>query len=52
MRVAMAIGSDVLRPNTTVVTALQHSPDNSIGLRPNLSMVNQKIKLEQRDGEK
>jgi hypothetical protein len=39
MRVTTAMGSDVLNPNTTVVTALLHSPDSRIGLRPNLPAV-------------
>jgi hypothetical protein len=40
MRVMIAMGSEVLNPNTTVVTALLHSPDSRIGLRPNLPMAN------------
>ena len=40
MRVMIAMGSEVLSPKTTVVTALLHSPDSRIGLRPNLSMTN------------
>ena len=37
MRVTMAMVREVLRPKTTVVTALLISPDSRIGLRPNLS---------------
>jgi hypothetical protein len=47
MRVTMAIGNDVLKPNTTVVTALLHSPDSRIGLRPNL-IDDAKIRTERR----
>jgi hypothetical protein len=36
MRVTMAMVREVLRPKTTVVTALLISPDSRIGLRPNL----------------